>query len=194
MLCRLCREVGARNARRSCQSDLRSARDQAFIASRRAFDDAWGFHRHLGPPEARPPTAWRLTLCPIAPNWRDRPAGAGRTTADEHRPRLDPRRCRRRLKPDRGAQGEDDHPRSSVSDRRPLMRAAGSQRDSHSASRQNLCGSSESSRKHGPEKFPSARRQGGVGVDEMGTDDRRYFGVFGLRSAYGVEIHRMTRP
>jgi hypothetical protein len=40
--------------------------------------------------------------------------GAGRTTADEHRQRLDPRRCRRRLKPDRATQGEDNHPRSSV--------------------------------------------------------------------------------
>ena len=38
----------------------------------------------------------------------------GRTTADEHRQRLDPRRCRRRLKSDGATQGEDDHLRSSV--------------------------------------------------------------------------------
>jgi hypothetical protein len=42
-------------------------------------------------------------------------------TADEHRYRLDPRRCRRRLQPDRATQGEDGHPRSSVSDTRPSM-------------------------------------------------------------------------
>src|SRR5262249_17596173 len=30
-----------------------------------------------------------------------------------------PRRCRRRLEPDRATQREDDHPRSSVSDTRP---------------------------------------------------------------------------
>jgi hypothetical protein len=53
----------------------------------------------------------RVRSCPTE---RDRPAGAGRTTADEHRYRLDPRRCRRRLKPDRATQGEDNHPRSSA--------------------------------------------------------------------------------
>jgi hypothetical protein len=42
------------------------------------------------------------------------PAGAGRTTADNHRQRLDPRRRRRRLDLDPAAQGEDDQPRSSV--------------------------------------------------------------------------------
>src|SRR4029434_3785277 len=46
----------------------------------------------------------------------DRPAGAGRTTADEHRQRLGPRRCRRHLQRDRAPRGEDGHPRSSVSD------------------------------------------------------------------------------
>src|SRR5580700_7591116 len=35
-------------------------------------------------------------------------------TAGEHRQRLDSRRCRRRLQPDRATQGKDDHPRSSV--------------------------------------------------------------------------------
>src|SRR5205085_1173322 len=54
----------------------------------------------------------RVRSCPTE---RDRPAGAGRTTADEHRQRLDPRRCCRRLQPDRATQGEDNHPRSSVS-------------------------------------------------------------------------------
>src|SRR5262249_10351494 len=39
----------------------------------------------------------------------------GWTTADKHRQRLDPRRCHRRLHPDRATQGEDDHPRSSAS-------------------------------------------------------------------------------
>ena len=53
----------------------------------------------------------RVRSCPTE---RDRPAGAGRTTADEHRHRLDPRRCRRRLQPDRATPGEDDHSRSSV--------------------------------------------------------------------------------
>src|SRR6185312_11614152 len=50
---------------------------------------------------------------------------AGRTTADEYRQHRDPRRRRRRLQPDRATQGEDDHPRSSVSDTRPSMHAAG---------------------------------------------------------------------
>src|SRR4030095_15061004 len=54
----------------------------------------------------------------------DRPAGAGRTTADEHRQRLDPRRCRRRLQPDRATQGKDDHPRSCVRTVAALFRAA----------------------------------------------------------------------
>src|SRR2546430_4626740 len=53
------------------------------------------------------------------------PICAGRTTADEHRQHRDPRRRRRRLQPDRATQGEDDHPRSSVSDTRPSMHAAG---------------------------------------------------------------------
>jgi NADPH:quinone reductase-like Zn-dependent oxidoreductase len=38
----------------------------------------------------------------------------GRTAADEHRRRLDPRRSCRRLQLDRAALGEDAHPRSSV--------------------------------------------------------------------------------
>src|SRR5260370_30693249 len=46
-------------------------------------------------------------------------------TVDEHRQHRDPRRRRRRLQPDRATQGEDDHPRSSVSDTRPSMHAAG---------------------------------------------------------------------
>src|SRR5438445_727033 len=41
-------------------------------------------------------------------------AGAGWSTADEHRQRLDSRPCRRRLQPDQATQGKDDHPRSSV--------------------------------------------------------------------------------
>ena len=53
----------------------------------------------------------RVRSCPTE---RDRPAGAGRTTADEHRHRLDPRRCRRRLQLDRATPGEDDHSRSPV--------------------------------------------------------------------------------
>ena len=57
----------------------------------------------------------RVRSCPTE---RDRPAGAGRTAADEHRHRLDPRRRRRRLQPDREDQWEDDHPRSSVRTRR----------------------------------------------------------------------------
>ena len=36
------------------------------------------------------------------------------SVADKHRQRGCPRRCRRRLQPDRADQGEDDHPRSSV--------------------------------------------------------------------------------
>jgi hypothetical protein len=42
--------------------------------------------------------------------------GAKEFVADEHRRRLDPRRCRRRLQPDRATQGEDDHPRSPGED------------------------------------------------------------------------------
>ena len=57
----------------------------------------------------------RMRSCPTE---RDRPAGAGRTTADEHRHRLDPRRCRRRLQPDRATPREDDHSRSRVRTRR----------------------------------------------------------------------------
>ena len=70
-----------------------------------------------GPPEARPADGLavdfvvvsdRAQLGEIAQRVRD-----GRA-ADEHRPSRDPRRCRRRLQPDRADQGEDDHPRSSV--------------------------------------------------------------------------------
>ena len=80
----------------------------------------------VGPPEARPADGLavdfvvesdRAQLSEIVQRVRDR------TTADEHRQRLDPRRCRRRLQPDRATQGEDDHPRSSVSDTRPSMHA-----------------------------------------------------------------------
>jgi len=42
-----------------------------------------------------------------------------RTTADEHRQRLDPRRCRRCSQPDGTTHGQDDHPRSFVRDTRP---------------------------------------------------------------------------
>src|SRR5215469_641962 len=43
-----------------------------------------------------------------------RPAGPGWSAADKHRQSGCPRRCRRRLQPDRTDQGKDDHPRSSV--------------------------------------------------------------------------------
>src|SRR5260370_7971336 len=46
-------------------------------------------------------------------------------TVDEHRQHREPRQRRRRLQPDRATQGEDDHPRSSVSDTRPSVHAAG---------------------------------------------------------------------
>ena len=70
-----------------------------------------------GPTEARPADGLaidfvvvsdRAQLSEIVRRVRD-----GRA-ADEHRQRRDPRRCRRRLQPDRADQGEDDHPRSSV--------------------------------------------------------------------------------
>ena len=69
-----------------------------------------------GPTEARP--ADGLTVDFVVESDRAQlseivRAGAGRTTADEHRQRLDPRRSRCRLQPDRATQGEDDHPRSS---------------------------------------------------------------------------------
>jgi hypothetical protein len=40
------------------------------------------------------------------------------SSADEHRQRFDPRRCRRRPQPGRTDQGEDDHPHSSIRTRR----------------------------------------------------------------------------
>jgi hypothetical protein len=42
---------------------------------------------------------------------------------DKHRQSDYPRRCRRRLQPDRATQGQDDHPRSSLSDTRHLTGA-----------------------------------------------------------------------
>ena len=80
----------------------------------------------VGPPEARPADGLAVDFVvesDRAQLSRDRPAGAGRTTADEHRQRLDPRRCRRRLQPDPATQGEDNHSRSSVSDTCLLMHA-----------------------------------------------------------------------
>ena len=70
-----------------------------------------------GPTEARPADGLAIDFVVVSDRAqlsRDRPAGAGRTTADEHRQHRDPRQRRRRLQPDRAAQGEDDHPRSSV--------------------------------------------------------------------------------
>ena len=70
-----------------------------------------------GPPEARPADGLaidfvvvsdRAQLGEIAQRVRD---GRLRTNIGTRR---DPRRCRRRLQPDRAGQGEDDHPRSSV--------------------------------------------------------------------------------
>ena len=54
--------------------------------------------------------------CPArsCPTGSDRPAGAGRTAADEHRQHRNPRRRRRGPQPDRANQRADDHPRSSV--------------------------------------------------------------------------------
>ena len=81
----------------------------------------------VGPPEARPADGLAVDFVVESDRAQlsgDRPARAGRTTADEHRHRLDPRRCGRRLQPDRADQGEDDHPRSSVSDTRTSMHAA----------------------------------------------------------------------
>ena len=50
------------------------------------------------------------------PTGRDRTTGPRWSAADEHRQRLDPRRCRCRVQSDRADQGQDDHPRSSVRD------------------------------------------------------------------------------
>ena len=71
----------------------------------------------VGPPEARPDDGLavdfvvesdRAQLSEIVQRVRD---GRLRTNIGNV---VDPRRCRRRLKPDRATQGEDDHPRSSV--------------------------------------------------------------------------------
>ena len=88
-----------------------------------------GVHRRAERGTARRRSGGRLR-CRVrsCPTERDRPTGAGRTTADEHRHRLDPRRCRRRLQPDRATPGEDDHSRSPVrtppSSRAPSRRFA----------------------------------------------------------------------
>ena len=70
-----------------------------------------------GPPEARPADGLAVDFV-VEPDRAQLSevvrAGAGRTTADEHRQRLDPRRRRRRLQPDRADQGEDDHPDASI--------------------------------------------------------------------------------
>ena len=70
-----------------------------------------------GPPEAwpsgRPGDRLRCHLR-SRPTERDRPAGPGRSAADEHRHRRGPRRRRCRFQPDRADQGEDDHPRPSM--------------------------------------------------------------------------------
>ena len=73
----------------------------------------------VGPTEARPADGLavdfvvesdRAQLSEIVQRVR------GRTTADEHRQRLGPRRCRRHLQRHRAPRGEDGYPRSSVSD------------------------------------------------------------------------------
>jgi len=81
-----------------------------------------------GPTEARPADGLavdfvvvsdRAQLSEIVRRVRD-----GRLR-NEHRHRLYPRRCRRRLQPDRADQREDDHSRSSVSDTHLSMHALG---------------------------------------------------------------------
>ncbi len=63
------------------------------------------------------------------PTDRDRPTGARRTAAGEHRHRCDARRCCRRPQSDRATHWEDDHPRSSLRTRRrqrpPIRRKGG---------------------------------------------------------------------
>src|SRR5262249_52293035 len=66
------------------------------------------------------------TLVTIAGPTEARPAdGLTIEPADEHRQHRDPRRRRRRFQSDRADQREDDHPRSSGSNTRPSMHAAG---------------------------------------------------------------------
>jgi NADPH:quinone reductase-like Zn-dependent oxidoreductase len=72
-----------------------------------------------GPPEARP--AGRLAVDFVVVSDRAQLGEIarrvrGRTAADEHRPGRQPRRCRRRLQPDRTDQRKDDRPRSSMTD------------------------------------------------------------------------------
>jgi hypothetical protein len=77
----------------------------------------------VGPVEARPVDS--LTVDFVVEPDRAQLGEIVQRVRDEHRQRRDPRRCRRRPQSDRATQGEGNHPRSSVSDTRLLMHAAG---------------------------------------------------------------------